>query len=131
MEMPVRRLTAPPGRQAPIADAVVIDGETLAALTSQQAWQPIDLRQVTAAARIGPQLQAWASAFDPQGMHGLPVLWEALTLNVDPDRVVALIADPVAPNSLSLVFDPVIAEQVSACGITVQDDAKAAPMAVP
>ena len=106
-------------------DAILVDGTTLATLIRQDRLRPIDQRQMQMAQRVGPQLQQWAASFDPQSSYGIPVFWEALGLQVAPDRMVSRIANPIAPNSMSVLFQPDIADDLMECGLAVQADASA------
>ena len=110
----------------PNADVVLVDGTTLASLIRQDQVQPIDLRRVANAQSLGPQILQWASAYDSASSFGVPVFWEALALKVAPDRLVSRIENPIAPNSLSVLFQPEIADDLMGCGLAVQAEPAAA-----
>ncbi len=86
-------------------------------------WSPIDRSKLANINNIDPAIAAQLARFDPQGAHAVPWMWGTTGIIYNADKVAKLVPD--APIDLwRLVFDPAVAEKLSACGINMLDDAE-------
>lgn len=86
-----------------------------------KAWSSLDKAKLANAGNISPGIDAQIAAGDPGNTHSVPWMWGTTGVIVNRDKVDAILPD--APlDSFAMLFDPAVAEKLSACGIAMLDD---------
>ncbi|MFZ1773075.1 MAG: extracellular solute-binding protein [Rhizobiaceae bacterium] len=86
-----------------------------------KAWATLDKTKLANVGNVSPGIDAQIAAGDPGNTHSVPWMWGTTGIIVNRDKVDAIL--PNAPlDSFAMLFDPAIAEKLSACGIAMLDD---------
>jgi putrescine transport system substrate-binding protein len=70
---------------------------------------------------LDPHVLALVAAADPGNRHGAPYLWSATGIGYNQAQLRAALGDAAPVDSFALIFDPVIAEKLTRCGISLLD----------
>ena len=102
-------------------DVVSHSGSSVARLIPAGILQPIDKSKVPNLKHMSPEvMDLLAADWDPGNQYIVPFMWG--THGVTYNKELVLETYPDAPiGSLDLIFDPVHAEKVAACGISLLD----------
>jgi putrescine transport system substrate-binding protein len=107
---------------SPRYDVIVQEGAQMRqVLEDVNAVEVLDRAKLPNAEFLDPAALAYTGVLDPGNTHSVPYMWGTVGLGVNKEKVQAI--RPDAPlNSLALILDPVIAADLSKCGIAVIDE---------
>ena len=101
-------------------DVVSHSGSSVARLIPAGIVQPIDKSKLTNLEHMSPEIMAQVAQWDPDNNHFIPFMWG--THGVTYNKELVLETYPEAPiGSLDMIFDPVHAEKLAPCGISILD----------
>jgi len=90
-------------------------------LEGENAVEILDHAKLPNAKNLDPAALRYTGVLDPDNKHSVPYMWGTVGLGVNKEKVRAI--RPDAPlNSLALILDPVVAADLSKCGIAVIDE---------
>src|SRR5262249_43263919 len=70
---------------------------------------------------LDPHILQLVAAADPANAHGVPYLWSDTGIGYNEAQVGAALGERAPVSSLALIFDPVVAEKLVSCGISLLD----------
>ncbi|KAA2285608.1 polyamine ABC transporter substrate-binding protein [Arenimonas fontis] len=85
-------------------------------------YRPLDKDRLSNLDNLDPRLMAGLRDVDPGNAHTLPYMWGTTGLGINLAKVREALGEDVPLDSWSLLFDPVNAEKLAGCGISVLDD---------
>ncbi len=103
-------------------DVVVQEGAQMRqVLEGENAVEVLDRAKLPNAGYLDPAALGYTGVLDPGNKHSVPYMWGTVGLGANKEKVQAILPD--APlNSMALILDPVVAAEVSKCGIALIDE---------
>ena len=85
------------------------------------AYRTLDKSRLPNLKNLDPKLLALAATADPGNAHGVPYLWSVTGIGFNLALVERALGDTAPRDSLTLLFDPALAEKLAPCGIALLD----------
>lgn len=86
-------------------------------------FQPIDRAKLSNYQNLDPQLLARIAEVDPGNRHAVPYLWGTTGIGYNVGKLAEIFGEDFEVDSWALVFDPALAQKISACGFSMLDAA--------
>ncbi|TPV58392.1 polyamine ABC transporter substrate-binding protein [Aestuariibacter sp. GS-14] len=86
-------------------------------------YQPIDKSVLTNYGNLDPIILKSLNDIDPGNQYLVPYMWGTTGIGINLDKVKAILGDDMPLDTWRLVFDPAIVSKLSACGVSLMDDA--------
>jgi putrescine transport system substrate-binding protein len=86
-------------------------------------YQPVNKAQLTNYGNVDPVILQSLSDIDPGNQYLVPYMWGTTGIGYNVDKVKAILGDDMPLDTWRLVFDPAIVKKLSACGVSLMDDA--------
>jgi putrescine transport system substrate-binding protein len=101
-------------------DVVVPTAPFLQRQIRSGAYQPLDKAKLPNLANLDPTIMARVALNDPGNAHGVVYMWGTYGMGYN-QKMVSRVLPGVPVNSWRLIFDPVFAAKLAACGINLLD----------
>src|SRR5260370_29342885 len=85
------------------------------------AYLALDKAKLPNLKNLDPGMLALAATADPGNAHGLPYLWSVTGIGYNIAMLERALGPDMPRDSLALIFDPAVAEQLARCGIELLD----------
>ncbi len=86
-------------------------------------YQPVNKAQLTNYGNVDPVILQSLSDIDPGNQYLVPYMWGTTGIGYNVEKVKAILGDDMPLDTWRLVFDPAIVKKLSACGVSLMDDA--------
>ena len=84
-------------------------------------YRALDKSKLPGWQNLDPHILELVADADPGNGHGVPYLWSDTGIGFNETQVDAALGEAAPVDSLALLFDPVVAEKLAPCGISVLD----------
>ena len=102
-------------------DVVVPTGSFLQRQIQAGVFQKLDTAKLSNIGNLWDTIQDRTARFDPDNAYSINYMWGTTGIGVNVGKVKEILGDDAPIDSLSLVFDPVNMEKLSACGVHFLD----------
>ena len=103
-------------------DVAIPTASHISELKANKLLRPLDRNLLKNLGNIDPKILAYLEAWDQGAKYSVPYMWFTLGIASN-QRLVSKFAPNAKLDSLSAIFDPIQAKQLSACGIRIVDSA--------
>jgi len=86
-------------------------------------YQPLNKALLPNLANIDPVILKSLVDLDPNNAHLTPYMWGTTGIGYNVKKVKEILGDDMPLDTWKLVFDPVIVQKLSVCGVSLMDDA--------
>ncbi|HDZ07541.1 extracellular solute-binding protein [Pseudohongiella sp.] len=86
-------------------------------------YQPLDKSLLDNYGNLDPVILQSLADIDPGNQYLLPYMWGTTGIGYNVDKVKEILGDDMPLDTWRLVFDPEIVSRLSACGVSLMDDA--------
>jgi putrescine transport system substrate-binding protein len=84
-------------------------------------YRVLDRTRLSNWQNLDPRILELVAAADPGNTHGVPYLWSDTGIGYNEGQLRAVLGEDAPLDSLALIFDPMVAEKLAPCGISLLD----------
>lgn len=86
-------------------------------------YQPLDKAALTNLGNADADIMKSLADIDAGNAHAVPYMWGTTGIGINVKKVKEILGEDAKLDSWSLIFDPEVSAKLSACGVTLMDDA--------